>query len=234
MSKNNHHQNKYKVLRTKSEKLVREMAKKYGVRTPKVIKDLNKFKERVANKIEKIEYESKAQGFERMEKLNEINKFNKKFMKEIGDSNRAVKKFLDTNKKYPMNEVIEANIMIDEFGRKKITMDMVKDFAKKVNSEADDVINAMYDKVKAFELDSYSDVLKYYGFNNKDLKSIYKSYKKVGLRGRARILKVIGDFAKGSYKYREDEDSADRSNAKSNLIRIIDNEILDPDNKNKL
>ena len=233
---NNHHQNKYKVLRSKSEKLVRDMAKKYGVKTPKVIKDLNKFKERVANKIEKIEYELKAPIFEnmkRMKKLNEINKFNKKFMEEIGDSNRAVKKFLDANKKYPMEEVIEVNIMLDEFNRKNISIDMIKNYAKKVNRDTDKALNDIYRKIKAFEIETYSEVLKYYGFNNRDLKKIYKSYKKVNLRGQARLLKILADFSKGSYKYGT-EDSADKSNARSNLERLIDDEILDPNNKNKL
>ena len=230
---NNHHQNKYKVLRSKSEKLVRDMAKKYGVRTPKVIKDLNKFKERVANKIEKIEYEMKAPNFEKMKKLDEINKFNKKFMKEIGDSNRAVKKFLDVNKKYPMEEVIEVNIMLDEFTRKKISMDMINNFANKVNRDSDSVLNDIYRKIKAFDIETYSEVLKHYGFNGKDLKKIYKSYKKVGLRGQARLLKILGDFTKGSYNYGT-EDSTDKSNARSNLERLIDNEINDPNDKNKL
>ena len=233
MSKNNHHQNKYKVLRTKSEKLVRDMAKKYGVRAPKVIKDLNKFKERVANKIEKIEYEIKAPNFEKMKKLDEINKFNKKFMKEIGDSNRAVKKFLDVNKKYPMEQVIEVNIMLDEFGRKKINMDMINNFAKKVNRSSESILNDIYKQVKAFDLETYSEVLKHYGFNDKDLKRVYKSYKKVNLRGKARLLKVIADFTKGAYKYGT-EDSRDKSNARSNLERLIENEINDPNDKNRL
>lgn len=233
MSKNNHHQNKYKVLRTKSEKLVRDMAKKYGVRAPKVIKDLNKFKERVANKIEKIEYEIKGPNFEKMKKLDEINKFNKKFMKEIGDSNRAVKKFLDVNKKYPMEQVIEVNIMLDEFGRKKINMDMINNFAKKVNRSSESILNDIYKQVKAFDLETYSEVLKHYGFNDKDLKRVYKSYKKVNLRGKARLLKVIADFTKGSYKYGT-EDSRDKSNARSNLERLIENEINDPNDKNRL
>ena len=233
MSKNNHHQNKYKVLRTKSEKLVRDMAKKYGVRAPKVIKDLNKFKERVANKIEKIEYEIQGPNFEKMKKLDEINKFNKKFMKEIGDSNRAVKKFLDVNKKYPMEQVIEVNIMLDEFGRKKINMDMINNFAKKVNRSSESILNDIYKQVKAFDLETYSEVLKHYGFNDKDLKRVYKSYKKVNLRGKARLLKVIADFTKGSYKYGT-EDSRDKSNARSNLERLIENEINDPNDKNRL
>lgn len=233
MSKNNHHQNKYKVLRTKSEKLVRDMAKKYGVRAPKVIKDLNKFKERVANKIEKIEYEIKGPNFEKMKKLDEINKFNKKFMKEIGDSNRAVKKFLDVNKKYPMEQVIEVNIMLDEFGRKKINMDMINNFAKKVNRSSESILNDIYKQVKAFDLETYSEVLKHYGFNDKDLKRVYKSYKKVNLRGKARLLKVIADFTKGAYKYGT-EDSRDKSNARSNLERLIENEINDPNDKNRL
>ena len=233
MKNTNHHQNKYKVLRSKSEKLVRDMAKKYGVKTPKVIKDLNKFKERVANKIEKIEYEMKAPGFEKMKKLNEINKFNKKFMKEIGDSNRAVKKFLDANKKYRMEEVTEVNYVLDEFNRKKISMDMIKNYAKKVNRDPNKVLDEIYRKIKAFDLETYSEVLKHYGFNDKDLKKLYKSYKKVNLRGQARLLKILADFSKGSYKYGT-EDSTDKSNARSNLEGLIDAEILDPNNKNKL
>ena len=223
----NHHQNKYKVLRTKSEKLIKDMAKKYGVRVPKTIKDLEKFREKVANKIEKIEYEEKAPGFERNKKLAEINKFNKQFMKEIGASNREVKKFLEDNEKYPMEEVTEVNLMLDDYNRKKITMDMINKFAKDNDRTTDSVLDDIYDKVKAFDLDTYSVILENYGLHGKELNRLYKSYNKIDLVGRAKLLKVIHDFEKGMFKYvGVADDYIDMLIAKSNLQRIIDNEIL--------
>lgn len=225
----NHHQNKYKVLRSKSEKVIRDMAKKYGVRVPKEIKDLEKFRERVANKIEKIEYEEKAPNFERNKKLAEINKFNKQFMKEIGATNSEVKNFLDNNKKYKMEEVIEVNLVLDDFNRKKINMNMIDKFAKSVDRTSDSILEDMYNKVRAFDLDYYENILENYDLHGKELKNLYKRYNQIDLEGKAKILKVIHDFSKGMYKYVGENyinDDIDRDIAKSNLMRIIDNEFI--------
>ena len=126
-----------------------------------------------------------------------------------------------------MEEVTEVNLMLDDYNRKKITMDMVNKFAKDNDRTSDSVLDDIYDKVKAFDLDTYSVILENYGLHGKELDRLYKSYNKIDLVGRAKLLKIIRDFEKGMFKYvGVADDNVDMGIARSNLERLIDDEIL--------
>ena len=167
-----------------------------------------------------------------MNKLNEINNFIERFMKEIGDSNRAIKKFLDTNKNCYMDGVIEIKFVLNEFGWGKITMDMVNNIANKVNIHPNDILNQCYMKIKAFELKTYSELLKYYNFKDKELKEIYNYYNEIDLKGKAIIIGVVEKMANNLYRYDDFDNCLGKEFHRGNLLNIIHNELLNTKERN--
>lgn len=156
--------------------------------------------------------------------LKEINSIRNQL--NVRDFNMFLPSVKNSNMKY--QQAIEMNELIYDFngieGDIKGT-DITK-IGKRQKRTQKEMIEQYKIKLKAFDLKSYSDMLKYYGFNDKEIKQMAKIYNNGGYKNKVMFLKIINDFIKGKDQYQSYDDMNDRGIARDNFKVNLDRYIL--------
>lgn len=214
---------KYKALRTKSVNTLRSLAKKYGYnKLPKNIKNINTYAKRLGNYIEKIQYETYDYNNKVLKEWN-----NKR--KELG-SVREVNKYLRDDRKGEFKSLAELNELMWEFKDIKgnVSMKNITQLAKKLGVSSNWVLNTMEEKMSSFKLKSYSSIMKFYGFNDKEIEEMAKIFDYADYQKQDAFLKIMRDYAKGMEKYSAlgQESYSGVLDLKDNLRYWLDNIML--------
>lgn len=156
--------------------------------------------------------------------LKEINSIRNQL--NVKEFNMFLPSVKNSNMKY--QQAIEMNELIYDFngieGDIKGT-DITK-IGKRQKRTQKEMVEQYKIKLKAFDLNSYSDMLKYYGFNDKEIKQMAKIYNNGGYKNKVMFLKIINDFIKGKDQYQSYDDMNDRGIARDNFKVYLDRYIL--------
>lgn len=213
---------KQTAFKTKSVKTLRRLAKKYDYTSlPKNIKKVEFYAKRLGNYIEKIQY----QDYNKNRKI--LKEWNQK-RKELG-SVRDVNKYLRDDRKGEFKSLSELNELMWEFKDIKgsVTMKDIKQLAKELDVDTKWVLNTMEEKMASFKLQSYSSIMKFYGFSDKEIKEMAKIFDNANYRKQDAFLKIMSDYAKGMDKYMaQEEPFSDNLNLKDNFQYWFDLKML--------
>lgn len=219
---------KYKALRTKSVNTLRSLAKKYGYdKLPKNIKNINTYAQRLGNYIEKLQYGNYYDNIPQNTSNKILREWNKK-RKELG-SVRDVNKYLRDDRNGEFNSLTELNELMWEFKdiKDNVTMKDIKRLAKELDVDTKWVLNTMEEKMASFKLQSYSSIMKFYGFSDKEIKEMAKIFDNANYRKQDAFLKIMSDYAKGMDKYMaQEEPFSDNLNLKDNFQYWFDLKML--------
>ena len=227
-------------------KYVRAKLEMLGYNVPAYMKkglinqeQLDFYKNRIMNKLEKIvekERRSKMSPGERKREdrdknpnLKILDKFNK-FRKRYGD--------LDEVENYLGRVVGEGehstlsgiHMFLGQFAHIKgdIKAKDIPSLTKMFGYTEEDYYRIMGEKMSDVDLKSYSDVLKYYGFKDKEINQLAKKFNKANYKRQDSFMKILKDFKKGMDKYKESElDGMDEEIYRYNFLYEFERRIED-------
>ena len=172
-------------------------------------------KKKVVNRVSKKELTSVLKEINSIRNQLNVKEFNM-FLPSVKNSNMKYQQAIEMNELIYDFNGIEGNIKgtdITKIGKRQ----------KRTQKE---MVEQYKIKLKAFDLNSYSDMLKYYGFNDKEIKQMAKIYNNGGYKNKVMFLKIINDFIKGKDQYQSYDDMNDRGIARDNFKVYLDRYIL--------
>ena len=139
-------------------------------------------------------------------------------------STKNVNVYLGSTDVGEFQSLAELNEMISDFGRIKgeITGKDITKIAKKYKMTQKQYALALENKLKKFHLETYKNVLNYYGITEKEIEKRSKYFYEADFRLQDKFLKIIQDFAKGKEKYLNLDDEYEHNQAKDNFFREFD------------
>lgn len=225
--------NKYQkqIDNAKSIKPLQKVAKRLGVGIGNM-KNLDKIKAKLTRKLEEQQAEIKTEMEVIKEKLQNsrtVQQLNRarRDLKSVEDGFRYLNKTLRSDSG-EYQSLYELNMILDTFKNIKgnIKLADINKMERKLKYNKGQFLDVINMKLAKFDLNTYSDLLKFYGFSDKEIQELSRKFNNANIKRKDHFLKIINYYAKGKNKYQAMDDDIDHTIAKENFKSEFDMRII--------
>ena len=218
--------NKYQsqINKAKSIKALQKVANSLDVKIGNM-KNIDKIKSKLTRELEKQQTQIKR-DYKNNLTVRMLNKARKE-LNSVENGFRYLNKVL-RNGTGEYQSLYELNMVLNTFKNVKgnITLKDINNMGKKLHYNDGQFLDVINMKLAKFDLNTYSDLLKFYGFTDKEIKDLARKFNKANIKRKDHFLKIINEYAKGKNKYEAMNDDIDHTLARENFKGEFDMRII--------
>ena len=218
--------NKYQsqINKAKSINVLKKIASHIGVKLGNT-KDISKAKTKLTKALVKEQTQIKR-DYKNNITVRMLNKARKE-LNSVEDGFRYLNKVLRSGTG-EYQSLYELNMVLNTFKNVKgnITLKDINNMGKKLHYNDGQFLDVINMKLAKFDLNTYSDLLKFYGFTDKEIKDLARKFNKANIKRKDHFLKIINEYAKGKNKYQAMNEDIDHTLARENFKGEFDMRII--------